>query len=495
MNPNYLKSILCLILLSPSVCIKAQNINSEFERFKQEAKEEYQNFKNQAEQEYREYRDRVNAEYAEFMRKAWVKQEVSPADPVPERPEPPTPVVKEPDIKIEPIKRPLPFSNLVPVPAPKPLVRPELPSEPILPDRKSGFEFTFYGTQCEVPLDDDLKFKLKGIRENHVADAWKSLSNDMSTDLVMSCLDWRDELDLCDWGYVSFTQKMTEAYYGTDNINEARLMQMYLLVHSGYMVRIARMDDDRLVLLLPSDNHIWQYPYLIIGDYNYYLLDSEAKKKQVYLFDRKFPKEQMLSLDMDSVPDLEDRESGLKAFSSKRFPDINVNIAINPNLIDFYKDYPLSNDWDLYARASLSISAKQQLYPVLRKSIDGLGELVSAERLLNFVQTAFEYKTDGNQFGYEKPFFADETFGYDYCDCEDRSILFSILVHDLLNLDVVLVNYPGHMATAVRFNENVSGAYFDIEGHTYTVCDPTYIGAPVGDAMSQFENSSANIIQ
>ena len=67
------------------------------------------------------------------------------------------------------------------------------------------------------------------------------------------------------------------------------------------------------------------------------------------------------------------------------------------------------------------------------------------------MQTAFDYKTDGDQFGYEKPFFVDELFYYPYSDCEDRAVLYSYLVRTLMGLDVVLLEYPNHMATAVLF--------------------------------------------
>ena len=139
--------------------------------------------------------------------------------------------------------------------------------------------------------------------------------------------------------------------------------------------------------------------------------------------------------------------------------------------------------WDVYANASLSKEAKEQLYPKLRKLLSGKNELEKAELLLNWVQTAFEYKTDDEQFGGERSLFADETLYYPYCDCEDRSILFSVLVRDLLGLDVVLLHFPGHLATAVKFNSAVEGDYLDLNHGRFIVCDPTYINARVGMAM------------
>jgi uncharacterized caspase-like protein len=83
---------------------------------------------------------------------------------------------------------------------------------------------------------------------------------------------------------------------------------------------------------------------------------------------------------------------------------------------------------------------------------------------------------------------------YPYADCEDRSILFSRLVRDLLGLDVVLVYYPGHLATAVHFAQEVAGDYLQCKGKRYVVCDPTYVGAPVGRTIPGMNNQEAQII-
>ena len=56
---------------------------------------------------------------------------------------------------------------------------------------------------------------------------------------------------------------------------------------------------------------------------------------------------------------------------------------------------------------------------------------------------------------------------------------------------MVLIYYPGHLATAVKFNENVSGDYLVVDGKKYVVCDPTYVNARVGMTMPKMDNSTA----
>jgi hypothetical protein len=138
---------------------------------------------------------------------------------------------------------------------------------------------------------------------------------------------------------------------------------------------------------------------------------------------------------------------------------------------------------------------KRSLYPVLRNQIVGKSEQDAANLLLNFVQFAFQYKIDEEQFGYERPLFADETFFYPFSDCEDRAILYSVLVRELLGLEVVLLHYPGHLATAVHFNEAVQGDYLMIDGRKFLVCDPTYIGAPIGITMEEYKQTQAKVVR
>ena len=174
---------------------------------------------------------------------------------------------------------------------------------------------------------------------------------------------------------------------------------------------------------------------------------------------------------------------------------MQVTTTVDHHLIDFYQSYPLTDAWASYVRSSLSDELKNTLYPALRKHISGKSRAEATDILLDYVQYAFDYMVDQEQFGYERPLFGDESYFYPYNDCEDRSILFAILVRELLQLDVVLLHYPGHLATAVHFPSNVKGDYVMLDGRRYTVCDPTYIGASIGQTMPQYENTPPKIVK
>jgi hypothetical protein len=64
-----------------------------------------------------------------------------------------------------------------------------------------------------------------------------------------------------------------------------------------------------------------------------------------------------------------------------------------------------------------------------------------------------------------------------------------------MGLDAVLLDYPNHIASAVRFNEEISGDYILLDGKKYLICDPTYIGAPIGMCMDRFKSVAPEIIR
>lgn len=170
--------------------------------------------------------------------------------------------------------------------------------------------------------------------------------------------------------------------------------------------------------------------------------------------------------------------------------------------MDFYDTYPTSmigenlvSRWAMYANTPMSESVRQQIYPSLRAAIQNCDQLTAVNKLLNFVQTGFKYEYDDKVWGHDRAFFAEESLYYPYCDCEDRSILFTRLVRDLLGLKCILIYYPGHLASAVEFTASgISGDYIQLNGKTFIIADGTYINAPVGRTMPGMNNATAKVI-
>ena len=463
--------------------------------------EEYEAFKRQAIQDYDDFRDRANAEYARYMRDAWAWYRGEKPLPAPTIEEPVVPpvILPEDDRGKTPDERPMPFDEIVPAPAPVPEPQPISPIEEKPQPVEQWLHFVFYGTPCKVRFDAAESVLLNNIRENAVADMWERMMTSCNN-LLCDCLDLRNSMKLCDWAYVKLAETVANTIYGSGHSNEAVLLQSFILNQSGFKIHIARSDNHRLHMLLAADCDMYNYPYWKLNGEHYYLLDHSGVDG-LNIFTRTFPEEQPMRLSIAQEQRFSGKLSSERTLQAERYPAVSATVVANMNLMDFYNEYPASyanNDpltkWRFYAQVPLSRVAQERLYPALRAAISGKSERDAANMLINFVQTAFVYEYDDKVWGCDRAFFADETLYYPYSDCEDRSILFSRLVRDLLGLEVVLVYYPGHLATAVKFNEPIPGDYLSVDGTRYLVCDPTYIHAPIGLTMPDMDNSQAKVI-
>lgn len=490
--------------------LKAQvEKEGDFEKMKKESQDMFEQFKQQANKEFEDFRKKANDEYARFMEEAWTSYSVKDAEEIPMEPKPVIMYEHEARVTNDMIEydviKDVPTDRLPSQSLPLASIsnedlelvgQPE-PLEPIMAtfDASATMQsLSLYGSAIKVRVEPEPKkpIKLKNLSEKSIARMWKKLSCPYYDNIVAECLRQRKACNLCDWAYVKLTEKMADKYFG-QGTDESIVLQMYILVQSGYQMRIA-MADNRLTLLMGSNEKIYGYKYCEMEGVKYYIIDRSLEDKSMLIFDRAFPQEKSLSLALVQ-PKFSIERTEKQTFSAQDYPEITVTVETNKNLLDFYNEYPVSGQWNYYSHASLSECVKRDLYPVLQKAIEGKKEADAVNMLLNFVQTGFGYSSDMDQFGYERPLYPDETFFYPYCDCEDRSILFSCLVRELVGLDVVLLSYPGHVTTAVHFNEPVKGDYLLIDDMKYVICEPTWPGASVGLCADKFKEKKPIVMR
>lgn len=358
------------------------------------------------------------------------------------------------------------------------------------PLRTQGAPVSFYGNKAYVASAMKNCITLRGTSEENIASAWETLCRKDYKTLVNDCDRLRKAYGLNDWGYLLLTGHVAASL--CSGHNEQTLLQMFLLSQSGYKAKVARMNSD-LILLVATDGILYGQTYFTINGERYYMT-ARGKSGSVYTYNKDFANaSRQVSMHITSKQLMEGNVKQT-AHQSTAYPAAKVVAQVNEGLIAFYKDYPQC-EFPVYASAPVSSEVENTILPSLEAAIAGKSEKEAANILLNFVQTGFKYQTDDEQFGYEKPFFVDELFYYPACDCEDRSVLFSYLVRKLMGLDVVLLDYPNHIATAVCFREAIEGDYVSLNGKKYLICDPTYINAPIGQAMPQFRNVKAKLIR
>ena len=509
---------ICFALL-PSVVVG----QSDFERYKKQKEEERKRYLERKEREgkdyiirkrmqFDEYRRKKNEEFAKYLGQPWEHYQMEDAI-TPHIEKELKPVIfnenQQEHDKGKEIK-----GNIIPI-REKDLSPQPQPEDSIL-DNEKALEYStffFYGTPMKVRWADIKNLKLSSINEKAIAKAYCDLTDTKYNNLMGDCLRLRDEYRLCDWAYYQMLKSLAESACGKGT-NEAVFLQGFLYQESGYDVRFAISPNTKnLHLLVAINGFATKTKYQIIDNKTYFLFDGcKDNGLKVTGYVKKNTKE--MRMEIRKLPKLHVSLSADKKIKAQSYPII-VNSHINKNLIDFFNDYPMSycnnnimTRWTYYANTPVSDEIKRNVYPILREKIVNATPEKAVNMLLDWiqppyddgkippkgVQIGFPYLNDDKKWGDDRAFFAEETFYYEGSDCEDHAILFSHLIRDLLGLDVVLVYYPGHLATAICFNENVEGDYIMVNKRKFVVADPTYTGAPVGETMPSCQGKKTDVI-
>ncbi len=499
---------LVLVLLVFSTDVKAQ---TEFEKWKAEQGKEFQEYKNKFDQEFIEMLNKTWEEIGINLGNNAYKEEKPDDIPV-FPPPPPKPKVENQrsgdnileeniddtniEIDLEPIRLP-------PPPTPKKKIikkTTHFGSVQTLP-----LTIPFFSDRLLVEYPNMVKTSLKPsdfsngkIDNKSIAKFWDVVSSVNHEEFIKYTLDLKKEKGLNDWGYILLVNDLSKSIFSGSSKNLVRLMNWFILTKAGYEVKIGY-DQNGVYNLFSVSNNIFNTKYYTLDGNKFFPINFNRETQnpgKIYTYSGKH-KEQIRKLDLtiDSYPDF--IATGKETVKNLTFDydgkTYKLPVSINNEVVSYFEYYPLT-DLGVFFTASFSDATKAQIYSALKPILEGKSELEAVSILLRFVQKAFDYKTDQDQFDREKYMMPDEALFYDYSDCDDRSIIFANLVRELLDLKVVGLRYSRHLAVAVAFNENVDGDYHMHLGDKFTVADPTFINAPVGLTMTSYKNEDPEII-
>lgn len=370
----------------------------------------------------------------------------------------------------------------------------------------SNVSIDFYGKKLDFIVDENLRISNKGVKESDVADYFAEMSKmRKSTNALWKQIDdYVKEMGLNDWGYFCILRSLSEDMFA--DVDNRVLFNFYMLRNEGgFKVKTARgKDTNKLTLLAAIDNskEVYTYSFFRLNDeldkqLKYYSIYGGGKyQESIYTYDYCEQDKDLKQMGLDFYNQLNMGKCDIKR--ELNFAKINSTIELpyNSSHIAYLNDVPMTV-FPIYFSSPISIEAQNIFNAKLNELKQEYNPVQFIDIMLNFVQTAFDYKTDEMQFGYEKYFYPEEVIAYPYSDCEDRSALFAWIVSNYTNAKVVGLQYEGHLATAVCFGENVDieGDTFSYGGKIYYVCDPTYINASIGMTMPQFKDKMPKIIK
>lgn len=500
---NKLIKYLILFLIIPF-----SSIAQDDEAYKK-MKEDYEREIKKMDQNFNSFKDSINNEFADFLKKDWEEFNVFSA--VIKIKEPKPNIVpkleKEDNSKEKPVKlnikeiiipQHIPSTRLQPIEIKHESDIKELEKKPTSPNYNKGLAYAIfkqYNMQIAIEYSNKINEQsLVNNSESEVSNFWKNITNSEYEHTYNSCIETKNSLMLNDWSFFILCKNTSDKLYNLEQNNEKVAFTVFLMNQSGYKIKIGRREK-QLIYLVPISIPVYGISYILIDNERYYIFEHNKERSSnehnISTYKSNFPSaKNHIDMNIYSPPLLGD--STISKTLNYTINEIPVSINYNPNYIEFYKDYPQC-DISVYAEALPSNELKKSLLNELKPLIANKNQQDAVNALLNFMHYAFDYKTDDEQFKFEKWFFLEENFYYPYNDCEDRSILFSYLVEELLGLKTALLHYPGHYTTAVLFTERIKGDYVIINNEKYIICDPTYIGSTAGISMPEYKNSSAKV--
>ena len=535
-----MKTVIFLIFISACFGFTEMGVvfaQEEFEDFFDSADDEFKKLKDQADDEFSRLKKSVDDEFGELLSSAWREFELARGLVRDETPKPETPPVLRPQEEREtPAPEPEPSPETPPSPPPKepeqpspvpeealhqpkpeephavpqeipqeqkkpPAQIPGTPPQPSRPPVKPGepLSFIFYNTSLHITYDRLWKVDLTGdITPKSIRSFWEFYSKTDYRGFIEQAVHIRQQMELNDWGYCLLLDSISEGIYGRSS-RLRPLFIWFMLVQSGYDARVG-FNDNTAYLLIPSHNTVYSAPFYELDNVKYYItflgLGTEQREmRSLYTYEGKHREaEDLIDFTLDRSPAIDNRPDIKNLSFIYAGKTYRVPVQVNNNVIDFFGLYP-QVDLDVYFGAPVSSvtgpSLLESLMPIVRDKPED--EAVSV--LLRFVQTALDYQTDDEQFGRENYLFPEETLFYPYSDCEDRSFLFAYLVTNILGLDVVGLQYPGHVAAAVKFTTDVEGDAITFDNARYVICDPTYINANPGECMPKYRTVAPGVIK
>ena len=324
--------------------------------------------------------------------------------------------------------------------------------------------------------------------------------NSPHSDLITQMRGFCADCNLCDWGRYLLAHAMSEAAYPASMSNEKIALQIFILTQMGFDARAA-LSGKQLVMLLPFDGTVYERGYIEIDGRRFYIFEYHSTPDGY-------------------IPIVEQRDSTLRPLSIEIGAGINtprivnivlprwsaylgeeISVPISPARIELMRSYPTTEKAPFH-RAEIAQPLADTILTSLNRHIEGFSELSAAQFLLGLVQHGFDFTSDSDLFGRHKQMTIEESLFYGRNNCKDRTLIYSWLIGELLSLPNILIEYQvdpaiepiGHIACGVAFSSPVKGTNILYRGRRFTLCDPSYVDAAIGQAMPHYAQFPMKVV-
>ena len=438
----------------------------------------FEDFKRVQSESFHKYKDKRDNEFNKYLKEQWKEYTAYITKPLfqEQKPEVITPLEEKKALNVGPIVK-------ITLPSQKEQIEKKAP----VVDEKKAIKLDFFGRELGFsPQQEIQKAKFYPRAQAGISNFFSILASSDYQITLAEIQRYKKELDLNDWGVYLLVKQFAVLQY--KDKDEAKIYMWFLFNKLQYDVKIALNESKHIYLLHYTKNQVYSKARFRFNMKNYYILSSYQVEdiKNIYTYAQSYPNAtKALDFTLDRLPQLAKKIKSKHISFRENNKVYQYTYHYNQEIIDFMKTYPQVN-YSVYFNAPMEVILYNDLVRDLKKDLDGKKMSSALNFVLHFVQKAFQYRRDQQQFGYEKVMFAEETLVYKASDCEDRAVLFAYLVKHIFGISVVGVKYSDHISTAL---------YIPMRGDTviynqrrYVMADPTYINANIGQEIPKYRD-------
>jgi len=476
--------------------------------------------------DFESYRQSIAAEYNDYYQKEMkaFKSFVQTADGIPDKVNPyqnisvippktvqKTPVVKQdkPEVVVQKPKNTIPDGtpsdsqiktvklNLI---DPKKLTKPESSPVTVTPSvvTVDSFKLAFFGATININKNS-LAFTKNISGKTNIASIVAEVKNN-DAELIAELKKARAEYSLNDWDTYILVQTLVNTIYAQNMQKQKTIHAIDLLRGLGYKAVLAEGEDKNTYILIASKQQIYSKSFFDKHGSRFYVFAIDAHPRANFntpmYFYNSSEDEQGAPMDMvmHKDPKVGSNSKPVKLswdFDSKQY---QMNVKANHDLAALMDMYP-QVDYEIYMLSRSGNTLIKEISANLTNEIkkNNFSQEKAMSFILRFAQKAFVYKTDFDAYGFERPFFVEQTILLPYSDCEDRATLLSALYREVLSLDSIGLRYPGHISLGVAYNGH--GDYYNYGNRKYYVTDGAYFYTSPGVSQPSFKGVAAEFLK
>ncbi len=354
-------------------------------------------------------------------------------------------------------------------------------------DKKASF--TFFSENISVRYQEGLfNSDSQTLNDNFISNLIHHKNLSKLDETIEDLEEYKRKYKLTDWLFYLMIRDCSEVIYNGDNEHFQQVLFCWLILgRMDYKVQLNLVQDKAFISVFTLEK-IYEFPVKrygigwlveITGNGNKLFQESFTASMRANHF--MHTGSRIFSFKLDKLPHLPSRQLVTKTVDFEhKLKKYEIEFSVNSTLvrmIDTYPDMKISN----YLNFPLSIEAYNSLIPSLKELIKEKTEIEQLRLLLSFTRQAFKYGHDQDHYERINVIFSPEqTLLHEFSDCEDKSVLFCYIVKELLNKEVILVQYEdnindnntNHIAVGVLLDDCIGIPIRHDKKH-YTFCDPT----------------------